>query len=582
MAIELTIGMAGAGGDGVVSAGDSLITAAAIDGYHAIQTKSFGPQIRGGESSIRIRISTEEILSTGEAIDVAIAMNWDDYLKFGGELPVAKGAIIIYDSKTGVEPDNIPLKDVEPSQVISVPIEEIAVENAGTAKAKNVVILGLLAGWFGISRDSLLAGIRKKFAKKAAEVLQGNERAYAAGIEYAEKNPVQDKSKVLDPPKAGAQKKMLTDGNEMIAAASIYAGVEFFGGYPITPSSEIMHNLAREIWRYGGSMLQAEDEIAGIGTVVGASFAGKKSLTATSGPGMSLKSEMLGLATLAELPLVCVNVQRGGPSTGIPTKSEQSDLFQAAFSAHGDALRPVLAPINVKDSFGITVEAFNISEEFQTPVIILSDQELSQRKDTFDPIDLSQFKIINRKVASGADLEDYTRYKFTDDHISPITYPGIEGGNYLAAGIEHNEKGAPTSSGEMHAAMNTKRIEKFNPIKEREYLFVIEGDANAELAIISWGSVAGVAMEAYNQLKAAGVSVKIIVPKLLFPISEKVYDEFFSGVRAGIVVEQSHQGQLYNILRMYVDVPKGMERLSKSGSNPIIASEIVDRINEMK
>ena len=167
----------------------------------------------------------------------------------------------------------------------------------------------------------------------------------------------------------------------MCAAAAIFAGCTFFAGYPITPSTEIMQFLDREIWKYGGTVLQAEDEIAGIGAVVGASFAGKKAMTATSGPGMSLKTEMLGLASIAELPLVCVNVQRGGPSTGMPTKAEQSDLFQAAFSAHGDCLRPVLAPTSVGDMFGMTVEAFNLAEHYQTPVIILSDQEISQRKE---------------------------------------------------------------------------------------------------------------------------------------------------------------------------------------------------------
>ena len=215
----------------------------------------------------------------------------------------------------------------------------MAAEHAGTDKAKNIVIAGLLAGWFGIGRDSMLAGIRKKFAKKGAAVVEGNVRAFQAGLDFTAANPLKEDRK-LSAPQSGGQAKLLTDGNDMCAAAAIFAGCTFFGGYPITPSTEIMQFLDREIWKYGGTVLQAEDEIAGIGAVVGASFAGKKAMTATSGPGMSLKTEMLGLASLAELPLVCVNVQRGGPSTGMPTKAEQSDLFQAAFSAHGDCLRP--------------------------------------------------------------------------------------------------------------------------------------------------------------------------------------------------------------------------------------------------
>ena len=216
----------------------------------------------------------------------------------------------------------------------------------------------------------------------------GGERCgrFQAGLDFAAAHPLEEDRK-LAAPQAGRGAKLLTDGNDMCAAAAIFAGCTFFAGYPITPSTEIMQFLDREIWKYGGTVLQAEDEIAGIGAVVGASFAGKKAMTATSGPGMSLKTEMLGLASIAELPLVCVNVQRGGPSTGMPTKAEQSDLFQAAFSAHGDCLRPVLAPTGVGDMFGITVEAFNLAEHYQTPVIVLSDQEISQRKEIVEPID---------------------------------------------------------------------------------------------------------------------------------------------------------------------------------------------------
>lgn len=581
MSKELIIGMAGSGGDGVVSAGESLINAVAMSGYHAIQTKSFGPQIRGGESSMRIRISVDELLSTGELLDVAIALNWDDYMKFGGELGVKKGAIILYDSNSNIAPEDIPLKDSEPSQVIAVPFEDIAVNNAGTSKAKNVVVLGILAGYFGIANDALIAGIRKKFAKKSKEILEGNEKAFFAGVEYASEHPLQDKSLVLDAPDSNAGKKMLTDGNEMAASAALFAGCEFYGGYPITPSSEVMHTLSREIWYQGGSLLQMEDEIAGLGAAVGASFAGKKSFSATSGPGMSLKAEMLGLASIAELPVVVFNVQRGGPSTGIPTKSEQSDLFNAAFGAHGDVIRPVLAPVNVADTFPIVVESFNIAEYYQTPVIILSDQELSQRKDTFDPIDTSKYKIVDRKFASKEDMDPYVRFKITDDFISPISYPGLEGGNYLASGIEHNEKGAPTASGEIHAAMNDKRIKKLDPLKEREDLFEIHGNPNAKLALISWGSLAGVTKEAYEIMTAEGVDVKLLIPRLVFPIAEKVFENFFKGVEKGLFVEQSHLGQLFHTVRAFLDVPGGFKKLNKSGSNPILPSEIIRTLKSL-
>src|SRR3954463_10509275 len=334
MTRDLVIGMAGSGGDGIVSAGESLTAACATEGYHAMMTKSFGSQIRGGESSCRVRLAIDPVLNPGGALDVAVALNWEDFLKFGAELPVGGNTVVIYDSASGVPADRLPLTGVTPDEVFAVPIGEMARKAAGTDKAKNTVVLGLISGWFGVVRDGVMKGLRKKLAKKGPEVLEANERAFQSGIDYAAEHPLRTSRLMEKPQKPGV--KLLTDGNDICAAAAIFSGCQFFGGYPVTPSTEIMQLLTREVWKSGGAMRQAEDEIAGIGSAVGASFAGKKSMTATSGPGMSLKPEMIGLATIAELPLVIVNVQRGGPSTGMPTKTEQADLYQAIFSGHGD------------------------------------------------------------------------------------------------------------------------------------------------------------------------------------------------------------------------------------------------------
>jgi len=580
MTRDLVIGMAGSGGDGIVSAGESLINAVALEGYHAILTKSFGPQIRGGESSCRLRLSTEPVLTPGGALDVAVALNWDDFLKFGSELPVDGRTSVIYDAATGIAPDKIPLPGMRPAESLAIPIGDMAKKYAGTDRAKNTVILGLLCGWFGIAREGILAGIRKKLAKKGAELLEANEKAFAAGVDYAESNPLKV-SRRMEKPAPGRGANLLADGNEMCAAAALFAGCRFFGGYPITPSSEIMHYLSREIWKYDGAMMQCEDEIAGIGACVGASFAGKKAMTATSGPGLSLKTEMLGLATIAELPLVCVDVQRGGPSTGIPTKSEQSDVFAACFSAHGDVVRPVLAPISVADTFGITVEAFNIAERYQTPVIILSDQEIGQRKETVEPIDTGRFEVVDRREPSAAELKDYVRFRITETGVSPISKPGMLGGNYLASGIEHNERGAPTAGGGMHAKMNEKRIRKLDPLKSRRDLFILEGDADAPFGLLAWGSIAGIAVEALRLARKEGMNAKLMIPKLIYPVAETVYDDFFRSVQKGLVVEQSHLGQFYRLIRMFVNVPAGVEAFARSGSNPFTPGEVFERMRRL-
>jgi 2-oxoglutarate ferredoxin oxidoreductase subunit alpha len=575
---DLTIGMAGSGGDGVVSAGDSLITALALEGYYGIVAKSFGSQIRGGESSFRLRVSTEEALNIGGTLDIAVALNWEDFLRFGSELPVDATSTVIYDEKTGVAPDKVPLA-VQPAEALAVPIEAMAKEHAGTEKAKNTIVLGLMAGWCGLARESIVSGLRKRFAKKGPELVAANERAFEAGIAFAEAHPLH-RSLVMAPP-VQKHPKLLTDGNEIVGAAAIFAGCEFFAGYPITPSTEVMQFMTREIWKYGGAVVQFEDEIASVGACVGASFAGKKVMTVSSGPGMSLKSEILGLATIAELPLVAVDVQRGGPSTGLPTKGEQSDVYQAIFSAHGDVLRPVLAARSVRDLFRVTVEAFNIAEQFQTPVILLSDGELGQRKETFDPIDTSQFHLVERRRPSDKELEHYVRFRLTESGISPLSQPGMKGGNYLASGIEHNEAGAPTAKGEVHAKMNEKRFKKLLPLKTRRDLFYVEGDADAPIGVVSWGSVAGVALEALRTARKAGVRAKLLVPTLIYPVPEDIYQDFFASVERGFVLEQSHQGQLYRVLRMFVDVPRGVTSMARSGSNPFLPGEVAFKLREL-
>jgi 2-oxoglutarate ferredoxin oxidoreductase subunit alpha len=573
---DLLLGIAGTGGDGVVSAGESLLGALAVDGYYGLMTKSFGSQIRGGEASCRIRVATTPVDSAGGTLDVAVALDWDDFLKFGAELLVDGRTVVLYDSASGVKPDRLPLEGVRPIEVLAVPISEIARASSGTDKAKATVVLGLLAGWFGVARQALLNGIRLKFARKGADVVAANERAFAAGLSFADGQPLRT-PRFLAPPLATGV-KWLADGNEMCAAAAVFAGCEFFGGYPITPSTEIMQALGRDLWKFGGAVLQAEDEIAGVGAAIGASFAGKKAMTATSGPGMSLMTEMLGLATIAELPLVCVNVQRGGPATGMPTKSEQSDLFQAAFSAHGDVARPVLAPTCVADTFHLTVAAFDIAEAFQTPVIVLSDQEIAQRKEILDPIDTSGIVVTGRRRPTPLELEGYERFRITESGVSPISEPGLLGGQYLASGIEHTEVGAPTASGVVHARMTEKRFLKLRALHTRRDLFERQGRPEATIGLIAWGSMAGVAREAFADAFDEGLDVQLLVPRLVYPVVEEVYREFFSSVRMGLLIEQSFQGQLHRILRMFVEMPSGMQSLARPAASPITVNEIVDRL----
>ena len=377
---DLVIGMAGAGGDGVVSAGESLIAAAAEIGYHAILTKSFGPQIRGGESSCRLRLYDGAGAQPRRSLDVAVALNWDDFLRFGAELPVSGATLVIYDSASGRRSGPLAARGRGPCGSDGGPGGRARARRRREPKRRRTRSCSACSRDGSASSAAILDGLRSQARAQGPEVFAGNERAFAAGLAYADAHPTRETAP-SGPAALPAGGKLVADGNEMCAAAAIFAGCEFFGGYPITPSTEIMQiararPVAVRRHRAAGGGRDRRPGRGG-GRVVRREEGDDRDV----GPGMSLKTEMLGLATIAELPLVCVDVQRGGPSTGLPTKSEQSDLFQAVFSAHGDVVRPVLAPTSVADTFATTVDAFNIAEQYQTPVLVLSDQEIAQRKE---------------------------------------------------------------------------------------------------------------------------------------------------------------------------------------------------------
>lgn len=579
MRTDRIVGIAGSGGDGIVTIGELILGAVATGGYHAMMTKAFGPQIRGGESSCRVRIATSPLHCPGGEVDLAIVLDWEDFRRLSAEVPVGEETVVVYDAATGVAPDSLPLP-ARPREARAVPISELSRKAAKSERAKSSVVLGLVGAWLGLPEGALREGLRKKLAPKGDELAAANDAAFTLGWEHARAAPLA--SALAVPPPPAPAPRLVADGNAMCAAGATFAGCELFSGYPITPASEIMHALSRDLWAYGGVTLQAEDEIAGIGAALGASFGGKKAMTASSGPGLSLKSEILGLATIAELPLVVVDVQRAGPSTGIPTKPEQSDLFQACFSAHGDVLRPVLAPTCVADTFTLTVEAFNVAERYQTPVLLLSDQEIAQRKEVTEPIDTSGIVVEERLRPAGTDLDPYVRFRLTESGVSPLSHPGMEGASYQGAGIEHDERGSPSASGATHARMNQKRFDKLRPLAERRDLFRVLGDDDAKLLLVSWGSSAGPCREALDLARARGWKVKLAVPLLLYPVPEALYRELFEDVTAGLVVEQSHQGQLYRLLRMFVDVPCAVRSFCRSGGNPFSPGEILAKLSEVR
>ena len=584
---NIVIGIAGSGGDGIITAGELLVKAASSDGLFVFMLKSYGPQIRGGESSIKLRMSELPITSQGDKLDVLVVLNWKDFLRFKSELLLEDDVVIVSDSDDKFPEEDIPIDKNKMNNWYKIPIAEIAKESSGTKQSKNIVMLGIVSELFNLPKEALKRSIKKKFEKKGQKVVDSNIIALNAGQDHVKNSltkidPLEFEYKEHEP-------RLVMEGNEAIAYGAIYAGLDFFAGYPITPSSEIMQWIGRFLPKYGGTIMQMEDELASINAIIGASFVGKKSMTATSGPGISLMNEGIGLASMTELPVVIVNVQRGGPSTGLPTKTEQADLMQAIWGSHGDSPRVVIAPADVEDCFDSTVLAFYIAEKYQMPVILLSDGFIGHRKESINPAHLKDkkygFKKINsRKTPTKEELKDYKRFKITEDGISPISYPGIEGGEHQTAGIAHDEYGYPSSDVDVHKKMTIKRYAKYKAIKKEFSFARFYGSDDAEIGVIAWGSTKGAVKEAVKKANEKGIKVQAIIPQIIYPFLMKPFKKFLENKKKVIIVEMSYSGQFTRYLRGFVNFKKyGVTTFPYliTGGAPFTVEEILNKITEV-
>ena len=339
---NIVIGIAGSGGDGVISAGEILVNAASSEGLFVFMLKSFGPQIRGGESSVRVRMSDMPVQTQGDRIDILVVLSWSNFMRFKEEMLLEKKVMIVSDSNDPMPDEDVPLTEEQREFWYKIPFAKLSEDATGGTLSKNITMLGAVSELFSLPKEALQKSIEKKFKYKDRQVIDSNLNALKAGADYVKENvkkedPLTFEYEIREP-------RLVMQGNEAVALGAMYAGLDYYAGYPITPSTEIMEWISRFLPQKGGVSMQMEDELASINAIVGASFAGKKAMTATSGPGISLMNEGIGLASIAELPVVIVNVQRGGPSTGLPTKTEQADLMQAIWGSHGDSPRVVIAP----------------------------------------------------------------------------------------------------------------------------------------------------------------------------------------------------------------------------------------------
>jgi len=556
-----------------------MAQAGASEGLHVMKVEAYGPQIRGGESSCTVRLSADPIFAQGDLVQVLVVFNWADFARFRGEIICAENAVILYEASDETSHDQIDLGPVEEVKWVPVPFIELAKEAAGTTLAKNIVTLGLLGELFSLPKDAMERAIKGKFSKKKEAVLEANIKGFNAGIEHASK--IEEAATGMRLQYSPGEPMLLMSGNELCAVAALHAGCRFFAGYPITPSSEVLHLLSEWMPKVGGYLVQTEDELSAIGAVIGGSFSGVKSMTATSGPGLALMTEMLGLASMAEIPAVIIDVQRGGPSTGLPTKSEQSDLWQALWGSHGDAPRVVLAPADVEDCFHATVAAFNIAEEAQMPVIVLSDQFIAQRSETLSMLTLDH-EVIGRQVPSAGDLREYKRYKDTKSGISPMSWPGMKGGEYQTNGLEHEEDGSPSSMYLVHEKMNAKRYRKLRAVRAKYSFFRRYGAEKADVGIICWGSSKGPVKEAVQNATARGERVSAFVPQLLYPFPYHEFNEYLKTVDNVVVIELSYSAQFYKYLQTFLNLPEARTFVYKrSGGKNLTVGEVEDKIQKV-
>lgn len=562
----------GEGGEGVISTGEMLTLALVRAGFEVYTFRTYPAEIKGGHANYQVRAADRLLLSQGAALDVLVAFNEEAYQKHVQDVR-SPGGVIVYDS------DSFTASAADSLILYGVPLTSLATEKVGVKLTKNIVCLGVLAQLFEIPAEVLEELLRDRFGRKGEAVVQKNLQALRVGIEFATQMKKRDPIKIGRGPRT--TKELVLSGNESLALGAIASGCRFYAGYPITPASDILEFLAKELPKIGGYVVQTEDEISAVGTVLGASFAGKKAMTATSGPGFSLMTEMIGLAVVAELPAVIVDVQRVGPSTGMPTKTEQGDLYLAVYGGHGACPRIVMALSSVEDCFYGIMRAFNLAEQFQMPVIVLSDQYLGHRKATVPVPDISRVPVIERLKPTAEELKGYKRYRFTPDHISPMSVPGMEGGGYVAEGLEHDEIGYPAASDHAnHLRLTQKRYGKFQEVEQiSNDLVRIYGEPHPEVGVIGWGSSEGVIREAVQMAQAKGYSVGALHPKILYPQPLAKLREFISGTKAVIIPEVNYTGQFATLLRKRFAYD--FIQLNKCVGLPFTPKEIFDKIEEV-
>ena len=565
---SVNVRIAGANGDGVESSGALLIKVAARNGLHAFGYRGYQSIIRGGHVWFQVRLGEEKMHSHGDKIDVLVAFNQDAIIHQKSHL--RDGGVIIYDpSKASISED-----DLSRYTPVRMPMIDMAVSISGDPIMRNVVSIGAVLKLVGVDLKALENVLSSMFSRKGAKVVENNVKAAEAGYNF-------EGLKTMHPLKGDGKSRYSLDGNTAVSLGAYASGCKFYAGYPMTPASGILHWFAAHENK-GVLFKQTEDEIAAINMTIGAANAGVRAMCGTSGGGFCLMVEGLGFAGMLEVPIVVAESQRTGPSTGLPTKTEQADLLFVMHASQGEFPRIVVAPRNVEECFYAASEAFNLAERYQCPVIILLDLYLSEHIETVESFDIDSIKIDRGKlILQGTQGQRFKRYAFTDDGISPRAVPGTAGTEFIAPSDEHNEYGDLVSDAfsgideyvEVRRQMHRKRMQKTETMLKNEKAFIPSiTNETADYFLVTFGSTSEPALEALGILKEKGVNAGLISFTYLLPLDPQKTKALLQDKRL-IDVECNYTAQLAYAIRANTGI-EITKKILKYDGEAITAEEI--------
>lgn len=561
-------------GEGIDSTGDVLATVANRMGYFVYGYKTFSSRIKGGHTNYKVRISTHPVQATTRQTDILVALNQETIDKNAMELD---GGLLMADSAFDPQVD-----DRIKANLLTLPFTQMA-KDLGSVVMRNMVAVGASVALLQLPVEPFADYVADKFRRKGESVMEANRKAITEGYQRIRDHYSHLLTLRLDPPTPGD--RVVVNGNDMTALGALAGGCRIFCGYPITPATDIMEALIKWFPSVGGAVVQMEDELGSITAAIGAGFAGARSMTATSGPGISLMQEAMGLAAMAEIPVVIVDTQRGGPSTGMPTKQEQSDLLALLNGGHGEGPRIVLTPGSPEEAFTDAAEAFNLAERYQTPVIIATDLSLAlwtqtvERKVLTDtPITIDRGPRISRENLVELGKDAFKRYELTETGVSPRSVPGQPYGQYLATGAEHSAQGKVSEDPANRVTMMDKRLAKVRAVNRERAGIQTEGPANADLVLVGINSTTGIIREAKALLEAEGYRIAIAWLRTLAPFPAEQVQEALAKAKKVLVVEQNATAQLLTLLRANgVADSRYLSHLKYDGV-PIVPEEIVERV----